>query len=75
MNTVHLDTVYQYRHQPTPTLFLDFEQINETYTRFETLFNGGRVFYAVKANSNAAICELVVRRGGGLEIASLAELE
>lgn len=75
MNSVHLDNIHHYRHQPTPTLFLDFEQINETYTRFETLFNGGRVFYAVKANSNAAICELVVRRGGGLEIASLAELE
>ncbi len=59
----------------TPTLVLDFDIISETYNRFETLYNGGLVYYALKANANPTICRMVIERGGGLEIASMAELE
>jgi ornithine decarboxylase len=59
----------------TPSLILDFAKIAENYAQFETHFNGGIVYYAVKANANPNIQRLVVARGGGLEIASLAELE
>lgn len=58
-----------------PTLVLDFDIISATYDRFVNQFNGGMVYYAVKANANPMICRMVVERGGGLEIASLAELE
>jgi ornithine decarboxylase len=59
----------------TPSLILDFETINRTYNRFLDSFPGGLIYYALKANSNPHISELVANRGGGLEIASLAELE
>lgn len=59
----------------TPLLFLDFSHINTTYSRFVHAFPGGLIYYAVKANANPDILRLVVGRGGGLEIASLAELE
>ncbi|MEZ4670855.1 MAG: type III PLP-dependent enzyme [Anaerolineae bacterium] len=75
MNTVHMDAVVRNPNLATPSLVLDFEQINQTYDRFVDSFPNGQVFYAVKANANPDILRLVVERGGGLEIASLAELE
>jgi ornithine decarboxylase len=59
----------------TPSLVLDFAVIAENYRQFEEHFPSGMVYYAVKANSNPDILRLVVNRGGGLEIASLPELE
>jgi ornithine decarboxylase len=75
MNNVPLDTFVNDSTVSTPTLVLDFDVISATYNRFTSLFNGGLVYYAVKANANPLICQMVVERGGGLEIASLAELE
>lgn len=75
MNRVHLDTILHDSLTPTPSLVLDFEHIHHTYNRFLTSFPNGLVYYAVKANANPHILQLVVERGGGLEIASLAELE
>jgi ornithine decarboxylase len=75
MNRVHLDTILHDSLTTTPTLVLDFEQISRTYNRFLDSFPNGLVYYAVKANANPHILQLVVERGGGLEIASLAELE
>ncbi len=60
---------------PTPSLILDFEEIANSYQQFVTSFPGAKIFYAMKANANPDIIQLVVNRGGGLEIASLAELE
>jgi len=59
----------------TPTLVLDFNHIDDTYNRFLRAFPGGQVFYAMKANANQRIVERVADKQGGLEIASLAELE
>lgn len=75
MNTVRLDAIL---HDPltiTPSLILDFNQISRTYDQFLQEFPGGEVFYAVKANASMEILRLIVQKGGGLEIASLAELE
>lgn len=75
MNTVRMDTVLRDPNTVTPALVLDFENISQTYDRFTDAFPNGLVFYAVKANANPDIIRLVVEKGGGLEIASLAELE
>ncbi|MBL8120127.1 MAG: type III PLP-dependent enzyme [Anaerolineae bacterium] len=75
MNTVRMDTVLRDPNTVTPALVLDFENISHTYDRFTDAFPNGLVFYAVKANANPDIIRLVVEKGGGLEIASLAELE
>jgi ornithine decarboxylase len=70
-----MDTTVNNPNLVTPALVLDFEQISQTYNRFIDAFPGGQIFYAVKANANPDIMRLVVEKGGGLEIASLAELE
>lgn len=75
MNEVHLDTILHDTLTTTPSLVLDFDRINRTYNRFLDAFPGGLVYYAVKANANPHILQLVVDRRGRLEIASLAELE
>ena len=75
MNTVLMDTTVNNPNLVTPALVLDFEQINQTYNRFIDAFPGGQIYYAVKANANPDVMRLVVEKGGGLEIASLAELE
>lgn len=63
----------------TPALVLDFENISRTYDRFVNAFQSeqtqGLMYYAMKANANQNVIDLVVRKGGGLEIASLPELE
>lgn len=58
----------------TPALTLDFDRINQTYNRFLQAMPTTNIYYAVKANANRDVVQLVVERGGGLEIASLAEL-
>jgi ornithine decarboxylase len=75
MNTVLTDTTVNNPNLVTPALVLDFEQISQTYNRFIDSFPGGEIFYAVKANANPDIMRLVVEQVGGLQIASLAELE
>ncbi|NJL57579.1 hypothetical protein HC928_22460 [bacterium] len=74
MEEVPLDIVLNDSLTPTPSLILDFETISTTYNRFVDLFPGGLVYYAMKANANPLVVELVVNHGGGLEIASQAEL-
>jgi ornithine decarboxylase len=72
---IRVDAVLHDAQLSTPTLVLDFHHISATYDRFTDAFPGGVIDYAVKANANPDILRLVVNRGGGLEIASLAELE
>jgi ornithine decarboxylase len=70
-----MDTILHDPKIQTPALVLDFNVIQQTYTRFLDAFPGGQIFYAMKANANPQIVQLVADRKGGLEIASLAELE
>lgn len=75
MDTVRLDTIINDSIVTTPTLFLDFAGIRDTYRRFKASFPGAAIDYAMKANANPTILSHVVALGGGLEIASQAELE
>lgn len=75
MNTVRMDTLSRDPEIATPSLILDFNIIDRTFHRFLESFPNGNVFYAVKANANPDILNLVADNGGGFEIASLAELE
>lgn len=77
MENVHMDidAVLNDPMISTPTLVLDFGIISRIYDRFTAAFPGGEIDYAMKANGNPLISQLVVEKGGGLEIASLAELE
>jgi len=75
MNTVRLDAILHDPLTTTPSLVLDFNRINRTYDTFLREFPGSEIFYAVKANASTDVMRLVVHKGGGLEIASLAELE
>jgi ornithine decarboxylase len=75
LNNVRLDTILYDPTTPSPTLVLDFDVIAKTYDRFLDAFPSGLVYYAMKANANPRINRLVIEHGGGLEIASAAELE
>ena len=75
MNTVRMDTVLHDSLTITPNLILDFDVIDHTYDRFLQAFPGGQVYYAVKANASMDVLRFVAQRGGGFEIASVAELD
>ena len=70
-----MDAVLHDSHTITPNLVIDFDIIDHTYDRFLEAFPDGKIYYAVKANANMDILRLVASRGGGLEIASVAELD
>ncbi|MBZ0289626.1 MAG: type III PLP-dependent enzyme [Anaerolineae bacterium] len=70
-----MDTILHDSLTVTPNLILDFDLIDQTYDRFINAFPSGDVYYAVKANASMDILRLVVEKGGGLEIASVAELD
>ncbi|MDZ4768950.1 MAG: type III PLP-dependent enzyme [Chloroflexota bacterium] len=74
MDTVRLDTVVRNSHPTQPALFIDFAGIRDTFRRFEIAFPGAHIDYAMKANANPTVCAQIVALGGGLEIASLPEL-
>jgi len=69
-----MDAVLNDTNTVTPALVVDFDIIRNTYHRFENAFPGAHIDYAVKANAHPLIMREVVELGGGLEIASLAEL-
>jgi ornithine decarboxylase len=75
MDNVRMDIVLNDAHTSTPTLVIDFQNIRHTFDRFLHSFPGAEIYYAMKANANQLVNRLVVEKGGGLEIASLAELE
>lgn len=75
MNNVLMDTILHDPRTITPNLVIDYDVIDQTYQRFLENFPGGLIYYAVKANANPQIMQFVVDKGGGLEIASAAELE
>jgi ornithine decarboxylase len=75
MNAVLMDAIlYDNTLALTPSLMIDFNRINQTYARFEAAFPGAHIDYAMKANANPQVVRRVAELGGGLEIASPAEL-
>jgi len=63
----------------TPLYVYDAEKIREQYRKLENAFKSQydnfQINYAVKANSNPAIAEILVDEGAGLDCASQAELQ
>ncbi len=70
-----MDTILHDSYTVTPSLIIDFETIRNTYQRFTAAFPGATIDYAMKANATPEILQTLVEQGGGLEIASLAELQ
>lgn len=70
-----MDTILHDSYTVTPSLILDFEVIRDTFHRFTAAFPGAAIDYAMKANANPQVVQTLVELGGGLEIASLAELD
>lgn len=75
MNAVQMDAILYDTLALTPSLMIDFNRINQTFARFEAAFPGAHIDYAMKANANPQVIRRVVELGGGLEIASPAELD
>ena len=59
----------------TPFYVYSSESIRENYLTFNKALEGtsGRVFYAVKANSNLAILKLLGDLGAGMDVVSIGE--
>lgn len=69
-----MDTVTHDPLTDTPSLVVDFDQITSNYHRFTHAVPGGLIYYAMKANADPDVVQHIVDLGGGLEIASSAEL-
>lgn len=75
LENVRMDTILHDSYTVTPSLILDYEIIRDTFHRFTAAFPGAAIDYAMKANANFQVIQTLVGLGGGLEIASLAELQ
>ncbi len=63
------------RPQNTPLLVMNLRGIKERYREAVSMFEGFKVFYAVKANDHPSVIKTLAEEGAGFEIASLNELE
>ncbi|HPE67774.1 MAG TPA: type III PLP-dependent enzyme [Thermotogota bacterium] len=59
----------------TPFLVLDMEQIERNYRRLQQAVPRSVIYYAVKANSHAAILKTLDRLGSCFDVASRGEIE
>jgi ornithine decarboxylase len=59
----------------TPFLVVDLEEIESCYKDFETHFHYAKVYYAIKANPDARVLDLLNRLGSNFDIASRYELD
>lgn len=63
----------------TPLYVTDEERIRENHRRFrkafDDLWDDVRIWYAYKANSNLAVCNVLQEEGCGAEVGSLCELK
>lgn len=60
---------------PTPFFCFSEEQIKQNYNRFLKLFPDADIFYAMKANSERPLLNVLDALGSGFEISSSYELE
>jgi ornithine decarboxylase len=63
------------RREDGPCLVLDLEVVRDNYQAFAKALPDTRVYYAVKANPDPQVLELLVRLGSSFDTASLAEIE
>lgn len=58
-----------------PCLVVDLDVVRENYRTFERALPDSRVFYAVKANPDAAVLNLLAQLGSCFDCASVVEIE
>jgi ornithine decarboxylase len=63
------------RREDGPCLVVDLEVVRENYLAFAKALPDTRVFYAVKANPDPRVLELLARLGSCFDTASVAEVE
>jgi ornithine decarboxylase len=60
---------------PSPCLVLDLEVVRENYLSYANALPDTKVYYAVKANPDPAILELLVELGSCFDAAAVTEIE
>ncbi|WP_375482941.1 type III PLP-dependent enzyme [uncultured Jatrophihabitans sp.] len=60
---------------PTPVLVVDLDIVRERYLRLRRALPSAEVFYAVKANPDAAVVGLLAGLGSNFDVASLGEID
>jgi ornithine decarboxylase len=63
------------RHEEGPCLVLDLDVVRDNYASFAKALPDTRLFYAVKANPDPRILELLARLGSCFDTASVGEIE
>ena len=63
------------RTEDGPCMVLDLEVVRDNYASFARALPDTRVFYAVKANPDAAVLNLLARLGSCFDCASVVEIE
>lgn len=63
------------RREDGPCLVLDLDVVRDNYLAFARALPDTRIFYAVKANPEARVLELLSRLGSCFDTASVAEIE
>ena len=63
------------RQEDGPCLVLDLDVVRDNYTAFAKALPDTRVFYAVKANPDPRVLDLLARLGSCFDTASVAEIE
>jgi ornithine decarboxylase len=63
------------RHEEGPCLVLDLNVVRDNYASFAQALPDTRVFYAVKANPDPRVLELLARLGSCFDTASVGEIE
>ena len=63
------------RHEEGPCLVLDLDVVRDNYASFAKALPDTRVFYAVKANPDPSVLELLARLGSCFDTASVVEIE
>ena len=62
------------RRTKTPHLLMSAPLLRAKAAEFRTVFDASQVFYAVKANSDPAVLNVIASEGLGFEVATLSEL-
>lgn len=74
-----VDAIELANHFGTPLYVVDEQRVRENYRRFyralTSRWSKAKVFYALKANSNLAICKILQSEGSGAEVSSGNELQ
>ncbi len=65
----------RHRREDGPCMVLDLDVVRENYARFAQALPDTRVYYAVKANPDARVLDLLARLGSCFDTASVVEIE